>query len=137
MTPPSSPARTGLPQTCPAPLLDHPSARPAPTGGAPALLQAGFKAPDTLPPDQAFGPYWRRQYVFAAATMPSITFSDVGSRITKLYPDAEWLATDALHTSTRRLAHEWVQVRARSWARRRAYGRRSRGAKHGAWAGCL
>jgi len=84
-------------------------------GGAPGLIAAGFKAP-TLPPEAeegagpAFGPYWRRQYVFAAATMPSITFSDVGSRINKLYPDAEWIATDALHTSKRQVLHSWLEV---------------------------
>jgi len=80
------------------------------TGGAPGLLSTGFKAPIPPTEDTVSGPYWKRQYVFAAATMPSITFSDVGSRIHKLYPEAEWIATDALHTSKRQVTHAWQKV---------------------------
>lgn len=80
------------------------------TGGAPGLLAAGFKAPNPPEEGTTFGPYWKRQYVFAAATMPSITFSDVGSRINKLYPEAQWIATDALHTSKRQVSHDWFEV---------------------------
>jgi hypothetical protein len=29
-------------------------------------------------PSRRYGPYWRRQYVYVAATMPSVTYSDVG-----------------------------------------------------------
>ncbi len=79
-------------------------------GGAPGLLAAGFRAPKPPTEGAVLGPYWRRQYVFAAATMPTITFSDVGSRINKLYPDAEWIATDALHTSKRHVTHSWMEV---------------------------
>lgn len=86
-------------------------------GGAPGLLAAGFRAPNPPGEDAVLGPYWKRQYVFAAATMPSITFSDVGSRIHKLYPDAEWIATDALHTSKRQVAHHWLEVNDDSWGK--------------------
>jgi hypothetical protein len=48
--------------------------------------------------------------VFVAATMPTITTSDVGSQIERLYPDAQWVATDSLHTSKPQISHTWVQV---------------------------
>ncbi|KAJ9510572.1 hypothetical protein QJQ45_027441 [Haematococcus lacustris] len=82
----------------------------APTGGSSALLAAGYRPPEPPAPDAQFGPYWRRQYVFVAATMPAVTLHDVGTQIEKLYPDAEWVATPSLHTSKTQVEHAWQQV---------------------------
>lgn len=65
---------------------------------------------DALDPE-TFGPYWRRQYVFVAATMPSITLSDVGSEIERMFPDVQWLSSELLHQSKPQLQHSWVEVR--------------------------
>ncbi|KAL6762891.1 P-loop containing nucleoside triphosphate hydrolase protein [Haematococcus lacustris] len=80
------------------------------TGGSSALLAAGYRPPEPPAPDAQFGPYWRRQYVFVAATMPAVTLHDVGTQIEKLYPDAEWVATPSLHTSKTQVEHAWQQV---------------------------
>ncbi|GFH29778.1 DEAD box RNA helicase CiRH22, partial [Haematococcus lacustris] len=80
------------------------------TGGSSALLAAGYRPPEPPAPDAQFGPYWRRQYVFVAATMPAVTLHDVGTQIEKLYPDAEWVATPSLHTSKTQVEHAWQQA---------------------------
>eukprot|EP00798_Chlamydomonas_sp_ICE-L_P007804 gene7804-1001_t len=84
-------------------------------GGTQGLLDAGFKPQVKPDPEAKYGPYWKRQYVFAAATMPSITYSDAGSEINKLYPDAEWVCTDLLHQSKIKLEHTWVKVDDITW----------------------
>ncbi|GIL43298.1 hypothetical protein Vafri_1083, partial [Volvox africanus] len=79
-------------------------------GGVPAMLAEGYKPKRALDPDAKSGPYWRRQYIFSAATMPTITFSDVGSQIQKMYPDATWVSTELLHLSKPQVAHAWHEV---------------------------
>lgn len=79
-------------------------------GGVPAMLAEGYRPRRALDPDAKYGPYWRRQYVFAAATMPAITYSDVGSQIQKAHPDAVWVATELLHTSKPSVEHAWREV---------------------------
>lgn len=76
------------------------------------MLEAGFKTRAPVAADAEFGPYWRRQYVFVAATMPAITPDDVGSQIERLFPDAKWVASSALHTSKPSVQHTWLEVRA-------------------------
>lgn len=80
------------------------------TDGTPGLLAAGYRASRPPPEGAKLGPYWKRQYVFVAATMPAVTFSDVGSQIQHMYPQAEWVSTEALHTSKPNLSHSWVEV---------------------------
>ncbi|GIL99170.1 hypothetical protein Vretimale_4395 [Volvox reticuliferus] len=79
-------------------------------GGVPAMLAEGYKPKRALDPDAKYGPYWRRQYIFSAATMPTITFSDVGSQIQKMYPDATWVSTELLHVSKPQVTHAWHEV---------------------------
>lgn len=43
--------------------------------------------------------YWKRQYMFVAATMPAALSADVGTNIKDMYPDAVWLSGDLLHRS--------------------------------------
>lgn len=74
-------------------------------------VPGGWKALDPA----AFGPYWKRQYMFVAATMPSIMLSDVGSEIQRMFPHLEWVASELLHQSKPRLHHAWLQVSAREW----------------------
>ncbi len=81
-------------------------------GGSQALLDAGFRIDHPPPSDTQFGPYWRRQYVFAAATMPVATYMDVGRLIEKFLPNVEWVSSDALHTSKAAVTHSWVEVSA-------------------------
>ena len=69
-------------------------------------VPGGWKALDPA----AFGPYWKRQYMFVAATMPSIMLSDVGSEIQRMFPHLEWVASELLHQSKPRLHHTWLQV---------------------------
>ncbi|GIL99171.1 hypothetical protein Vretimale_4395 [Volvox reticuliferus] len=70
------------------------------------MLAEGYKPKRALDPDAKYGPYWRRQYIFSAATMPTITFSDVGSQIQKMYPDATWVSTELLHVSKPQVSDE-------------------------------
>ncbi|GIL72689.1 hypothetical protein Vretifemale_2933 [Volvox reticuliferus] len=74
------------------------------------MLAEGYKPKRALDPDAKYGPYWRRQYIFSAATMPTITFSDVGSQIQKMYPDATWVSTELLHVSKPQVTHAWHEV---------------------------
>ena len=76
------------------------------------MLEAGFRPQEKPDADTRFGPYWHRQYMFVAATMPSVTWSDAGSEIQKLYPEATWVATELLHQSKASLVHAWAQARA-------------------------
>ncbi len=75
------------------------------------MLEEGYKAEETLAPGAKYGPYWRRQYIYAAATMPTATLSDVGAVIDRMHPDAVWATTDLLHQSKPQLAHAWHEVR--------------------------
>lgn len=81
------------------------------------MMAEGYRPKQALEADAKYGPYWRRQYIFSAATMPTITFSDVGSQIQKNYPDAEWVSTELLHVSNPQVEHTWHEVRC-SWGRR-------------------
>ncbi|KXZ56712.1 hypothetical protein GPECTOR_1g641 [Gonium pectorale] len=86
-------------------------------GGVPAMLAAGYKSRRALDPDAKYGPYWRRQYIYSAATMPTITYSDVGSQIQKMHPDAVWVSTELLHQSKPQVQHAWHQVSDESFGR--------------------
>ena len=101
---------TCLPARLPACLPASPPACLPIPGGSAGLLESGFRTREPLPEGVKFGPYWRRQYVFVAATMPSILTADVGSVIQKLYPDAEWITGELLHRSKPQITHEWLQV---------------------------
>ena len=48
---------------------------------------------------RGFGPYFHRQYVFVAATMPAVTKSDVGTELLKRHKNALWISGDLLHKS--------------------------------------
>lgn len=103
-------------------------------GGAPALLAAGYRQqPSTstshhMTPEggdrgsgeastsgRQFGPYWKRQYVFVAATMPSLTKADVGNELQRRYKDAVWISGDLLHQSKPSVQHAWHHVDEQTW----------------------
>lgn len=44
-----------------------------------------------------YGPYFKRQYLFIAATMPALTKGDVGIELQKRFPGALWVSGDMLH----------------------------------------
>lgn len=44
-----------------------------------------------------YGPYFKRQYLFIAATMPALTKGDVGVELQKRFPGALWVSGDMLH----------------------------------------
>lgn len=44
-----------------------------------------------------YGPYFDRQYLFVAATMPALTKGDVGTELQKWFPGALWVSGDMLH----------------------------------------
>ncbi|GFR41287.1 hypothetical protein Agub_g1802 [Astrephomene gubernaculifera] len=90
--------------------LPRPIQQAAWQGGVPAMLAAGYKPKRALDPEAKYGPYWRRQYIYSAATMPTITYSDVGSQIQKMHPDAVWVSTELLHQSKPHLEHKWQEV---------------------------
>jgi hypothetical protein len=48
---------------------------------------------------QQYGPYRRRQWVFVAATMPSVTKGDIGTEIQERFSSATWVQGDLLHQS--------------------------------------
>jgi hypothetical protein len=76
-------------------------------------MEAGYRVPggwQAHNPD-TFGPYWKRQYLFVAATMPNITFSDAGSEIARMFPGAEWLSSGMLHHNKPMVSHSWLKVR--------------------------
>jgi hypothetical protein len=84
----------------------------SPPDGSFGLKEAGYRVPKGWPAfdPSTFGPYWRRQYLFAAATMPSVMMSDVGNNIQRMFPDIEWVSSELLHQSKPRLQHTWQKV---------------------------
>ena len=81
--------------------------------GSLGLMEAGYRVPGgwaSKGDPSSFGPYWRRQYVFCAATMPSVTMSDVGSEIERMFPTVEWISSELLHQSNSSVDHSWIQV---------------------------
>ncbi|KAG1671885.1 hypothetical protein FOA52_003452 [Chlamydomonas sp. UWO 241] len=80
--------------------------------GTPGLQEAGYRLPGGWErmEGSTYGPYWRRQYLFVAATMPSITLSDVGADIQRMFPTIEWLSSELLHQSKPKIEHTWVAV---------------------------
>jgi cobalamin biosynthesis Mg chelatase CobN len=44
-----------------------------------------------------YGPYFKRQHLFVAATMPALTKGDVGTELQKRFPSALWVSGDMLH----------------------------------------
>ncbi|MEW5303354.1 MAG: hypothetical protein WDW38_001680 [Sanguina aurantia] len=85
------------------------------SGGAPAMIKAGFRPRQRQEADIVYGPYWRRQYIFVAATMPAVTSSDVGGEIQHMFPEATWIATDLLHQSKPVVQHSWIEVSKSNW----------------------
>lgn len=87
-------------------------------GGAPALLAAGYKpqqqqqqlARTPGPQAASAAPYFKRQYVFVAATMPSLTKADVGVELAKRFKDASWVSGDLLHRVKPHVTHEWARI---------------------------
>lgn len=81
--------------------------------GSLGLMEAGYRVPGgwaSKGDPSTFGPYWRRQYIFCAATMPSVTMSDVGSEIERMFPTVEWISSELLHQSNTLVEHSWLQV---------------------------
>lgn len=74
------------------------------------MIKAGFRPRQKQEADVVYGPYWRRQYIFVAATMPAVTSSDVGGEIQHMFPEATWIATDLLHQSKPVVQHSWIEV---------------------------
>ena len=62
-------------------------------------------------------PYWRRQYIFAAATMPAgEAGKSVGATLKRMVPGAVWLNGRALHRAQALVTHHWVPVTEDAWA---------------------
>ena len=60
---------------------------------------------------------WRRQYIFAAATMPSGEVGkSVGADLKRLMPEAVWLQGHALHRAQQLVHHQWLPVDEAHWA---------------------
>lgn len=57
---------------------------------------------------QQYGPYRRRQWVFVAATMPSVTKGDIGTELQERFSSATWVQGDLLHQSKPKVG--WVDV---------------------------
>jgi hypothetical protein len=53
---------------------------------------------------------WRRQYVFAGATMPAEGTKNVADELRERHPGATWLAGRALHQAQAALRHDWRRV---------------------------
>ena len=71
--------------------------------------------PSTSQPDSDLD--WRRQYIFAAATMPAgEAGKSVAAELRKLMPKAVWLQGRALHKGQSAVQHRWVPVAQASWA---------------------
>lgn len=74
-------------------------------GGLSAMLEAGYKPRGAAAKALESGTvnydvqYWKRQYVFVAATMPAALETDAGACIKQQYPDALWLSGELLHRS--------------------------------------
>jgi hypothetical protein len=58
-----------------------------------------------------YGPYLKRQYLFVAATMPSLTKADVGIELQKRFKDAVWVSGDMLHHIKPHVEHVWRRLR--------------------------
>jgi hypothetical protein len=58
-----------------------------------------------------YGPYLKRQYLFVAATMPSLTKADVGMELQKRFKDAVWVSGDMLHQIKPHVEHVWRRLR--------------------------
>jgi hypothetical protein len=58
-----------------------------------------------------YGPYLKRQYLFVAATMPSLTKADVGIELQKRFKDAVWVSGDMLHQIKPHVEHVWRRLR--------------------------
>jgi hypothetical protein len=57
---------------------------------------------------QQYGPYRRRQWVFVAATMPSVTKGDIGTELQERFSSATWVQGDLLHQSKPKVG--WVDL---------------------------
>lgn len=57
-----------------------------------------------------YGPSWKRQYMFVAATMPAEGDTSVGAQLLARFPQAAWLTGRQLHQSKRALLHRWQRV---------------------------
>jgi hypothetical protein len=57
-----------------------------------------------------YGPYLQRQYLFVAATMPSLTKADVGIELQKRFKDAVWVSGDMLHQIKPHVEHVWQRL---------------------------
>lgn len=108
-------------------------------GGVPAMIKAGYKfnssnqqqqhgedsssssqqqqqqslqmaSRSTISQQQQYGPYFKRQYLFVAATMPVMTKGDVGTELQKRFKNAVWVSGDMLHQVKPHVDHNWVKL---------------------------
>lgn len=90
-------------QTTAAALLLLPACQQQPPAAAAASSSSSSKA--------QYGPYLQRQYLFVAATMPSLTKADVGIELQKRFKDAVWVSGDMLHQIKPHVEHVWRRLR--------------------------
>jgi hypothetical protein len=63
-----------------------------------------------------YGPYFKRQYLFIAATMPALTKADVGTALQKRFQDAVWVSGNLLHQVGAAQAGSGWDVHQPTWA---------------------
>ncbi|KAF6254436.1 P-loop containing nucleoside triphosphate hydrolase protein [Scenedesmus sp. NREL 46B-D3] len=99
------------------PDTDVPSSSSSGEADTPAERSAGDASPSSSSGSGSsdgsvtYGPYLKRQYLFVAATMPSLTKADVGVELQKRFRDAQWVSGDMLHQIKPHVEHAWRRLR--------------------------
>lgn len=76
--------------------------------GLKGMVDAGFDPEFEI--DASEAAFWRRQFVLAGATIPSLGTKNVRDEIQKLFPSAEIISTQNLHKASDQLTYDWVEI---------------------------
>lgn len=77
--------------------------------GLEGMVEAGFNAKG-FDLEEAEKPFWKRQFVLAGATIPSLGTKNVRNEIQNLFPSAEIITTANLHKASDHLSYNWIKI---------------------------
>lgn len=77
--------------------------------GLNGMIEAGFQWEGEIL-DDATEPDWKRQFILAGATIPSLGTKNVKDDIQFLFPSMEFVSTENLHRVSSALNYDWIQV---------------------------
>eukprot|EP00210_Caulerpa_lentillifera_P004000 g3816.t1 len=83
--------------------------RAALENGIQGMIESGYDASNANL-EKNLGSFWRKQFILAGATIPSVGTKNIKDEIQELFPNVEIISTSNLHKTGDQLVYHWIEV---------------------------